>query len=188
MNNEDIIRNRIGDKPKTEIERYQGNGVITGFDIHNDGAYDFVITFDDEAVDPSLYEYHDDLSRVIFTTAPDNEVIVAIKYKYAAFTDAELTALLTSAGNNVDKATAEALRQALGDQAKMVSFQHGDRSVSLTDIFKNLMSLLDSYEKRITNDGANSGGSFVIGKRTLDQGHKPQVDDLSRLLNDEGGW
>lgn len=177
----DTIRKRIGDEPKTEIEQYVGNGSLTGFDIHGSNPFGFEITVNDTP--NTAFEYDADIKKVIFETAPANESVVKIKYKTAAFTDAELDAIIAGSGDNIDVATAETLRQALGNQARMVSFQHGDRSVSMSDIFKNLMTLLNSYEKRISNTGANSGSSFAIGKRTLDEGSKEyQPNDLSRLM------
>lgn len=177
----DTIRKRIGDTPKTEVEQYIGNGALTGFDIHATNPFNFEITIDDEAT--TAFTYDADIKKVLFDAAPDNESVIKIKYKTAAFTDDELTAIGSASGDDLDKATAEALRQALGDQARMVSFQHGDRSVSMSDIFKNLMSLLNSYEKRISNSGSNSGSSFAIGKRTLDEGQtNTRPDDLSRLF------
>ena len=177
----DTIRKRIGDEPKTEVEKYIGNGTNTGFDIHGSNAYGFEITID--GTPNTDFEYDGDIKKILFDTAPANESVIEIKYKSAAFTDDELQAIYDASSSNIDQATAEALRQALGSQSRMVSFQHGDRSVSMSDIFKNLMSLLNSYEKRISNEGANTGSSFAIGKRTLDEGHKPQQEsDLSRLL------
>lgn len=177
----ETIRKRIGDEPKTEVEKYIGNGVLTGYDIHGSNPFGFEITINDETT--TAFEYDPDIKKVLFDTAPENEAVISIKYKSAAFTDAELTAIYTNAGSDVDKATAEALRQALGSQSRMVSFQHGDRSVSMSDIFKNLMSLLNSYEKRISNAGANSGSSFALGTRTMNDEKKGQTpNDLSRLM------
>lgn len=178
----DTIRNRIGDKPKTEVDRYVGNGTNKSFTIHGKNPFDFVITVN--GVQNTAFEYDADISKVIFETAPANEAVIEIKYKSAAFTDAELQAIYVESGNDLDQATAETLRQALGSQARMVSFQHGDRSVSMSDIFKNLMSLLNNYEKKISNSGANSGSSFAIGTRTM-MGDKPrdcEPNDISRLF------
>jgi len=182
--NETTIRNRIGDKPKTEIERYIGNGTLTAFDIHNKNPFDFVITIANSLVSSADYEYDSDIEKVIFDTAPANEANMEIKYKYAAFTDLELTQFIADADDDIDKATSEALRQTLGDQARMVSFQHGDRSVSMSDIFKNLSTLLDKYERRITNAGANSGSSFEIGTRTMSDAKQTngRSTDISRLF------
>ena len=179
----ETIRKRIGDEPKTEVEKYIGNGELLGYDIHGNNPYNFEITINDVATE--AFEYDAEIKKVLFETAPANEAVIEIKYKSAAFTDAELTTIYSNAGDDVDKATDEALRQALGSQSRMVSFQHGDRSVSMSDIFKNLISLLNSYEKRISNTGANSGSSFAIGKRTLDETDAKkayQPDDLSRLM------
>lgn len=180
----DTIRKRIGDEPKTEIETYVGNGSLTGFDIHGTNPFGFEVTMTPPADPVITFEYDADIKKLLFASAPDNEVVINIKYKSAAFTDDELTAIYSGANNDLDQATAEALRQAMGSQARMVSFQHGDRSVSMSDIFKNLMSLLNSYEKRITNSGSNSGSSFAIGKRTIDEGptQPNRPDDLSRLF------
>ncbi len=188
MENINTIRNRIGDKYKTEVEQYVGNGTLTGFDIHGKNPYSFEIEVDGDEVSDSAFEYDADIKKILFDTAPGADETVKITYKDNAFTDDELTAIYDASGEDLDKATAEALRQALGDQARMVSFQHGDRSVSMSDIFKNLMSLLNSYEKRISNSGANSGSSFTIGKRTMDESpvnKSNRPDDLSRLLGYE---
>lgn len=184
MENVNTIRKRIGDEPKTDIERYLGNGIETGFDIHGKNAFDFEITMNDEVVPAEAYAYDSDINKLLFVTPPENEAILVVKYKTAAFTDAELTAIINASASDVDLATAEALRQALGSQSRMVSFQHGDRSVSMSDIFKNLMSLLNSYEKKSSNSGANSGSSVTSGVRTLDDGKSKayQPDDLSRLM------
>ena len=182
MDNKTTIRNRIGDQPKVEVERYVGDGTITAFVIHGKNPFDFSVTIND--VDEPNFTFDAEISKLIFDTAPVVDAAIVIKYKSAAFTDAELDAILTASGNDIDAATAETLRQALGNQARMVSFQHGDRSVSMSDIFKNLMSLLNSYEKRVSNSGANTGSSFAIGKRTMDEGTKKgyHPEDLSRLF------
>lgn len=183
MDNKTVIRKRIGDTPKTEVERYSANGSLTGFEIHGSNPFEFEVTMT-PAPDPAIaYEYDPDIKKLIFAEAPANDTLIEIKYKNAAFTDAEIDAILESHGSKVDESTAEALRQAMGDQARMVSFQHGDRSVSMSDIFKNLMSLLNQYERRISNSGANSGSSFAIGKRTMDDDQpNTRPDDLSRLF------
>jgi hypothetical protein len=181
MDNIATIRNQIGDNPKVEVERYIGDGVITAFVIHGKNPYEFAVTINE--VDETGFEFDSEISKLLFDTAPDVDAAIVIKYKSAAFTDEELQAILTASNNDVDVATAAALRQALGDQARMVSFQHGDRSVSMSDIFKNLMSLLNYYEKRVTNEGANVGASFIIGERTMNdkkKGYRPE--DLSRLF------
>lgn len=181
---QDQIRKRIGDEPKTEIERFVANGELTGFDIHGVNPFGFEVTINDEVEPAENYEYDPDIKKILFDVAPDNEAVIEVKYKVAAFTDAELATIIDASASDVDIATAEALRQALGSQARMVSFQHGDRSVSMSDIFKNLMSLLNSYEKKSSNAGANSGSSFAIGTRTMDDGKSKeyQPDDLSRLM------
>jgi len=181
MDNKTTIRNRIGDQPKVEVERYIGDGTITAFVIHGKNPFDFEVLIND--VTETNFVFDSEISKLIFDTAPDTDAVIVIKYKSAAFTDAELDSILTTSKNDVDVATAETLRQALGNQARMVSFQHGDRSVSMSDIFKNLMSLLNSYEKRISNEGANTGASFIIGERTMNdkkKGYRPE--DLSRLF------
>lgn len=178
----DTIRSRIGDKPRTEVDRYVGNGENKAFTVHGKNPFAFVITIN--GVQNTAFEYDEEIAKVIFESAPANEAIIEIKYKSAAFTDAEIQAIINESGDDVDKATAETLRQALGSQARMVSFQHGDRSVSMSDIFKNLMSLLNNYEKKISNSGANSGSSFAIGTRTMtgDRKRDCEPNDISRLF------
>jgi hypothetical protein len=182
MNPIETIRNRIGDQPKTEIERYVGNGTVKSFTINNKNPYEFFVTIN--GVQNTAFTYDDEIQKLIFETAPANASTIEIKYKYAAFTDAEIQAVLNESGGDVDRATAESLRQALGSQSRMVSFQHGDRSVSMSDIFKNLMALLNSYEKKISNSGANTGSSFAIGTRTMmdDKPRNCEPNDISRLF------
>ena len=178
----DTIRKRIGDEPKTEVERYVGNGTNKGFTVHGNNPFSFVITVN--GVQNTAFDYDAEIKKILFETAPANESVIEIKYKSAAFTDDELQAIYVESGSDIDQATAESLRQAMGSQARMVTFQHGDRSVSMSDIFKNLMSLLNSYEKKISNAGANSGSSFAIGTRTMmdDKPRNCEPNDISRLF------
>ena len=180
------IRNRIGDASRTEVERYTGNGTRTDYSIQHKNPYGMVITVDGEVVDESAYTYDPEIDKILFDTAPANNDVIVIKYNWAAFTDEEYTAFITNAGSDVDKATIEALRQMLGSQARMVTFQQGDRSVSMSDIFNNFMELLDYYEKNVTNAGANSGSGVRMGRRTMDEPRKRhQQSDLSRLIGYE---
>ena len=145
-----------------------------------------VITVDGEVVDDTAYTYDAEIDKIIFTTAPADGLVIVIKYKWAAFTDTEYTAFLNDKGGDIDGATVEALRQMIGSQARMVTFQQGDRSVSMTDIFNNFMKLLDYYEKLVTNAGANSGSGVTMGRRTLDEPRRRQEHkDLSRLIGYE---
>lgn len=178
-----VIRKRIGDKPKTEVQKFVGNGTAVAFDIAKDNAYDFVVTVGAVVTPSGDYTYDAEIQKLIFDTAPDSNEQFDVKYKYAAFTDDELEDILGLVDDDIDQATAEALRQVLGDQARMVTFTHGDRTVSMSDVFKNLSSLLDKYERKVTNAGANSGTGFSVGTREMND--KPvysEPEDLSRLL------
>lgn len=180
------IRNRIGDSSKTEVERYTGNGSRVDYSLQHKNPYNMVITIDDTVIADSDYTYDPEIDKVIFNTAPNNNAVIVIKYNWAAFTDAEYTAFLNNVDTNVDRATVEALRQMIGSQARMVTFQQGDRSVSMSDIFNNFMKLLDYYEKLVTNAGANSASGVVMGRRTMDEPRRRQPNsDLSRLIGYE---
>ena len=180
------IRNRIGDTSRVEVERYVGNGTKVDFSIQHKNPFNIVITVDGEVVDDTAYTYDAEIDKIIFTTAPADGLVIVIKYKWAAFTDTEYTAFLNDKGGDIDGATVEALRQMIGSQARMVTFQQGDRSVSMTDIFNNFMKLLDYYEKLVTNAGANSGSGVIMGRRTMDEPRRRQEHkDLSRLIGYE---
>lgn len=178
----DTLRARIGDKVRYQKETYIGNGTLLSFDIHNPNPYRFEVTSNGALVPADTYEYDDDIKKLIFNTAPELNAELVIKYASNAFTDAELQRLYVDSGNDIDQATMEALRRAMADQARLVSFQHGDRSASLSDIFKNLQDLLTSYERKYSNSGANQSG-FVVGRRHLfDDRRTDQPSDISRLI------
>lgn len=180
------IRNRIGDTAKTEVERYVGNGTRVDYSIQHKNPFNMVITVDGEVISADDYTYDPEIDKIIFDTAPANELVIVIKYKWAAFTDEEYTTFITDKSGDVDGATVEALRQMIGSQARMVTFQQGDRSVSMTDIFNNFMKLLDYYEKLVTNAGANSSSGVTMGRRTMDEPRRRQPNsDLSRLIGYE---
>lgn len=182
MDYKSTIRARIGDKRREVVQKFTGNGTLDNFGIAEKNPFGFEITENDVLVPTDDYTYDADLKKIIFTTAPANESLVIIKYYSNAFTDAEIDLIYQQSGQDIDKATAEALRQALGDQARMVSFQHGDRSVSLSDIFKNLMSLLDSYEKKVSNSGANASEVRVGQREMNDRKIVTNPEDISRLF------
>lgn len=174
------IRERIGDEAVKEIEKYASDGTRVDYAIHNKNPFSITVRVDDTP--NSDWTYDAELNKVIFNDAPANNTTIAITYLFAAFTDAEIQSMITKADSDLDVATAEALRRALGSQARMVSFQHGDRSVSLSDIFKNLMSLLDRYEKRVSNTGANAS-QVIVGRREMNDAKiVSNPEDISRLF------
>lgn len=174
------IRERIGDEAVKEIEKYASDGTRVDYSIHNKNPFSIKVRVDDTP--NSDWTYDAELNKVIFNTAPTNDATISIEYMFAAFTDAEIANMINKADSDLDVATAEALRRALGSQARMVSFQHGDRSVSLSDIFKNLMSLLDRYEKRLSNSGANAS-QVIVGRREMnDEKVVSNPEDISRLF------
>lgn len=182
MDTIETLRARIGDKVRYHTEQYVGNGALVSFDIHQPNPYRFEITNDGALVSPDTYRYDGDIKKVIFDTAPANNAALVIKYASNAFTDAELGRIYTDSGSDIDQSTMEALRRAMADQARLVSFQHGDRSASLSDIFRNLQDLLSSYERKYSNSGANQSG-FVVGRRQLfDDRRDDRPSDISRLI------
>lgn len=82
-----------------------------------------------------------------------------------AFSDEELQRLYTRAGENYDVAVEYAIRQLVANAAKFHDYTAGQTADQRSQIFDNLMRLLDTWQ---TNNRAKRGGQMkVVGLRAV---------------------
>lgn len=182
IDNIQLVRRRIGDARKDNIERF----AITP------EANTFALAFENATVD-SVYDTG--LGQLIEDTgytmgAAPNELVLlyegdegnelVVTYHYYAFTYDELSELVTSYG--VNGACVEAVRWLIADSARLHDYSRGATSENLSQVIKNLQSMLKDYIALGDTEDGSPVADMKILKRTNKyyNGKRELRTDLSR--------
>lgn len=162
------VRRKIGDRPKAQNDILEGNGVDRVIDLQHGNVWDVIVRVGEAELPNTEYTIDSQPGRITFTTPPEQAASVRISYLYAAYTDDELTELLTSEGG-VTGAVIACLEELTMETARFYDFTQGETSEKRSQVFKNLVELLNSYKTQKANEDATAkrGSGLTIGKRTV---------------------
>ena len=185
MTNIERLRLAVHDKEKVQTEEIIGVGdgvrkkwVLEMQPIIADSE---VIVIDD--VPTSDYDLNCNTGLVIFTTAPTNlAVIKAQVYSYYAFSDVDLTEILTEESSNILMAAARCLRTLAADAARFFVFSSGDEKVDKSKICANFLRVAQSWETKAKSIPASAAEHWKVELK--DFGDLEKID-LTTYLDDE---
>lgn len=147
------LRRRIGDRPKAQRDIATGNGADRSFHLQFENVYSVIVTINDvEKAINIHYALDGPAGRIIFIDAPIADARVQIDYNYAAYTDQEITELVTETGS-VDGATVAMLEELTADSARFYDFTQGETTNKKSQVFDHLVKLLERYQTAIANGG-----------------------------------
>lgn len=186
MDNLTLLRKRIGDNIKTQLETFDITPNTTSVELSFDNPTITKVSYTShsQTTEISVYTLTDKL--LSFTAIPDSHTVLEVVYQYSAFSNDELNTILASRG--VNGAVVEALTWLLADSARLYSYSRGATNEQLDQIFNHLKQLLDRAEKQGNLDDPNNDGSssgFTIAKRISNHKLEPaqtKYNDISRLL------
>lgn len=176
-----LVRRRIGDVRKDNAEKFELSSDNRVFTLAFDNVT--ILLVKDSNKETALATSSDySLTGNVLTLnyEPENDGMLSVNYTYHAFTDDELNELIDQFG--VNGACAEAVRWLIADAARLHDYSRGATSESLSQVTKNLQSMLKSYATLgDTEDGVPSADMKVL-KRTNSyyKNTKTYKVDLSR--------
>jgi hypothetical protein len=178
------FRRKVGDKVKADKDVATANGNETQWHLRHENVFGVqVFSGADMLTNETDYTIDSEAGVVTLVSAPADGAVVSFLYKFAAFTDDEITSLISEYG--LDGAVIEGLREMLADSSKLMNYKQGDTEVEYSVIFKQVKQLLDYYESLSQQalSAADSDTGFAIGQRIHplyeDGTYKP--NDISRF-------
>jgi len=185
IDNITLIRKRIGDNKKTETESLALTPTTIAVQLQYNNAEIFSLHDKNQSssilVENTDYTFDTETGVISLLYTPQDGSVLTATYYYYAFSQAELEDLQASYGTN--GAVVEALRWLIADSARLHDYSRGATSESLSQIIKNLQSMLDDYQKNLnTIDDDTPTSNLTIKKRT-NQFYRGTTDipfDLSR--------
>lgn len=180
-----LVRKRIGDDKKTETESIPISDTTTTVQLAFGNATIFSL-YDKAKSSSALvvnvdYTWDGEAGVITLLYTPSVDSVMTAVYFYYAFTDTELNELIDDYG--VNGACIEAIRWLIADSARLHDYSRGATSESLSQIIKNLQSMLKDYTTALGSDPSGAPAlDMKIMKRTNDyyRGTRPSVSDLSR--------
>lgn len=177
----ELLRKRIGDNVKTEVEHFI-NIDTTELQTMFKNITVLSIFVDGTLLESSEYTVNSEEGRITLDTSASSESTYIVSYKYYAFSDTELTYLIADYGAN--EAVKEALRWLLADAYRLHDYSRGATNQNLSQVFKNVKELLETYSKNGDSipDGTTTPTGLTVHKRIADEYRKKGsvVSDLSR--------
>jgi len=169
------FRRAVGDQVKADQNLILGNGKMSQMFLRHENVWGLKIFFDQDLQPNNLYSVNAQTGVVDFVDAPDNEVEITATFNFSAYSDAEITELVTEYG--VDSAIIIALEELLANASKRRDYKQADSEVKDSQIFSNIKDILAYYLTK-------SGSSVTSGKRIHEQYKvkRTQSPDLSRLI------
>jgi hypothetical protein len=184
IDNTQLVRRRLGDSRKDNTETFATTEdtltYILGYEnITIESVYDLNKSSSPLVLDT---DYQIGLTSNILTLlyTPDRDSTLTVNYHYYAFLDSELDELIDAYG--VNGACIEAVRWLIADASRLHDYSRGATSESLSQIIKNLQTMLRDYQ---TLGDPTTGEALVdmkVLKRTNDyyRGTRTLPSDLSR--------
>lgn len=169
MNKIAAIRRKIGDKVKAQRDIVMGNSGERTIHLQYESVFEVIVQIDYvEQTEGTDYSVDYQAGRIVFQNPPVEGSRVTIDYLYAAYSNEELQGLIDETGS-VNGAVIACLEELTMETARFYDFTQGETSEKKSQVFKNLMALLDSYRAKETadNEAASKGSGVSIGKRTI---------------------
>jgi len=180
MTDLDVFKRYIGYKVKADQDTFTGNGSTLSVNLRYENIFGVEVYFNDELQPISSYTVDSEPGVITFTDAPPDQMVVTINYKFAPFTDAEATELIATYG--LERAVVEALRELLANQSRMMNYKHADTEVDHSQVFKQIKTLLEYYEKQTFKDESGEVSGLTLSRRVDPRGDKTcREQDISRL-------
>lgn len=174
MTDIEIFRMKLGDYLKPQIDKEEGDGSASIFRLTHRHIQDYEVTVDGaEQVEDTDYTMDASNGILEFTLAPNDGDIVKVQYKYAGFTDADITALVAQY-SNVDNAITEGIKALMADAARRFDYTEGQSELKPSQVFAHLKQLLETHRE---------GATSLIVERihpAYESETNPDDNDLSR--------
>lgn len=177
------IRRKIGDKVKAQRDIVMGNSGERTIHLQYESVFEVIVQIDyvekTEGVDYSV-DYQ--AGRIVFQNPPVEGERVTVDYLYAAYSNEELQGLIDETGS-VNGAVIACLEELTMETARFYDFTQGETSEKKSQVFKNLMALLDSYRAKETadNETKSKGSGVSVGKRTVARPRvRPSYPDITQ--------
>lgn len=183
IDNQTLVRKRIGDDRKTETESLPINETTVTVQLRYSNATIFSLIDRNKSsvalVENTDYTLHSESGIITLLYTPDPDSTLIAVYYYYAFTDAEIDDLINAYG--INGACAEAIRWLIADSSRLHDYSRGATSESLSQIVKNLQSMLKDYSRMGDSTTGKPVGMTIL-KRTNDwyRTKTTETQDLSR--------
>jgi hypothetical protein len=170
----ETIRMNLGDYLTPAIDTDLGDGSNKIFELTHKHLQDYHVYVEDtEQVEDTDYTMNEKSGTVVFSAAVGDGDEVRVEYNFAAFTDADLTIILTNLPNTND-ATIKAIQMLLADAARRFDYTHGQTDVKSSQVFQHLKELLEIYQSNSNPLILDRGNEYYDREETTIQ------DDLTR--------
>jgi len=172
MTNLEEIRWKIGDQLHYDEQEFTADGSKTVYILSFTGIQDLTVTDNGVAVLATAYTLDVTAGTVVFDTAPTDAHTIKFVYKYGAFTDTQLTAII-AAQSDVHRGAMFCIDALMADSAKRFSYTQGQTTMKVGEVFDHLERL----KKALI-----SGKAPIMAVRTNRFYNKdlPDKTDLSR--------
>ena len=177
ITNEDRFRRAVGDRIKADENIMVGNGATSEFQLRHSNVWDMTLYFNGVS-QSSGFTLDGGTGTIAFDTAPADAVEVTVTFKYAAYTQDEISSMVLAYG--IDESIIVALEELLANTAKLRDYKEADSEVKNSQVFKNIKDLLAYHVGR-----AASKSSGVTSARRINDNYqqtKTQAPDLTRLI------
>ena len=168
MTNLQKLRLLVGDPDKVCVADQFGVGDDTKkyfklklFPIRTDTE---VITLDNVAQTRTTHYTLDlDTGLVTMVTAPSaSAILVAQKYEYNAFSDAELNSILSDYGSDINLSAAHCCRALATNAAKFFAYWSGDERVDRSKESENFRKMAREFEDKTTQEQSGQADIGVL--------------------------
>lgn len=144
-----LVRMKLGDSLKIGLDRDTGDGTVKVFVLTHKNIQDYIVTVGGvEKTETIDYIASVADGSIKFNTAPSNAAEIVVEYKYAAFTDDEISTLIDTYGS-VNSAVIEAIKVLMADAARRFDYTQGDTDMKPSQVFTHLKDLLSIYQKSL---------------------------------------
>jgi len=166
MTNRERLRLLIGDNNKVMVDDVfgVGDGHTKYFKLSMSPIRENteIITLDDVSqIRDTDYIIDNNSGLVSMTSAPSNGAkLVAQKYEYNAFSDAELDDILNQYGDDINMSAAHCCRALASNAGKFFVYWSGDEKVDKSKECSNFLKMADTFENKAKEEQT---GSMDIG-------------------------
>ena len=169
------FRFRLSDQLKTNEVVYTGDGIVTSFSLAKVGVNSSEVWLNG-VLQTTGYTIDNVSGTIFFTVAPAYQVVVRVRFEYAAFTDVEANALMAEYG--LDQALVEAIDVLLLDSAKLSNYKAGDSSIDNTTIFAKLKEMRSILKLK-------SNATIIAERVVTDYPFTPTTTEVIDLTRDD---
>jgi hypothetical protein len=180
------LRKKVVDPTYDKIENFLGDGTTKIFELGKSPSFDEIIKDNNTVVPSANYTLNEDTGYIVFNTAPITAHVIIVQYKYAAFTDDELTDIIADHTKSTDIATLyasaiECIERLMFDSARRFRYQEGQTEMNPEKVFDNLKQMLDKFKELLIESENSGSGARVMNRIHPAYEDEEETQDLTRL-------